>query len=63
MARKLRPLKGRATYAQRKWIVEPVFGFIKRGLGFTQFLLNGIDGGPPSPRMSVRPPRPTDGQM
>jgi transposase len=42
MARKLRTLRGRATYAQRKWIVEPVFGFIKRGLGFTQFLLNGL---------------------
>jgi transposase len=43
MARKLRTKKGRVMYAQRKWIVEPVFGFIKRGLGFTQFLLNGID--------------------
>jgi transposase len=43
MARKLRTQKGRETYAQRKWIVEPVFGFIKRGLGFTQFLLNGMD--------------------
>jgi transposase len=43
MARKLRTKKGRETYAQRKWIVEPVFGFIKRGLGFTQFLLNGIE--------------------
>lgn len=43
MARKLRTIRGRATYAQRKWIVEPVFGFIKRGLGFTQFLLNGIE--------------------
>ena len=43
MARKLRTRKGRKIYAQRKWIVEPVFGFIKRGLGFTQFLLNGID--------------------
>jgi transposase len=42
MARKLRTKKGRETYAQRKWIVEPVFGFIKRGLGFTQFLLNGL---------------------
>jgi transposase len=42
MARKLRTKKGRETYAQRKWIVEPMFGFIKRGLGFTQFLLNGI---------------------
>ena len=41
MARKLRTKKGRVTYAQRKWIPEPVFGQIKRGLGFTQFLLNG----------------------
>ncbi len=43
MARKLRTKKGRETYAERKWIVEPIFGFIKRGLGFTQFLLNGIE--------------------
>jgi transposase len=43
MARKLRTKKGRAIYAERKWITEPVFGQIKRGLGFTQFLLNGID--------------------
>ena len=43
MARKLRTKKGRETYAQRKWIAEPVFGQIKRGLGFRQFLLNGID--------------------
>jgi hypothetical protein len=42
MARKLRTKKGRETYAERKWITEPVFGQIKRGLGFTQFLLNGI---------------------
>ena len=42
MARKLRTKKGRQTYAQRKWICEPVFGQIKRGLGFTQFLLNGL---------------------
>ena len=43
MARKLRTKKGRETYAQRKWITEPVFGQIKRGMGFMQFLLNGID--------------------
>lgn len=43
MARKLRTKKGRETYAERKWIVEPIFGFIKRGMGFTQFLLNGIE--------------------
>jgi transposase len=42
MARKLRTKKGRETYAERKWITEPVFGQIKRGLGFTQFLLNGV---------------------
>lgn len=43
MARKLRTKKGRTIYAQRKWITEPVFGQIKRGLGFTQFLLNGLE--------------------
>jgi myosin heavy subunit len=43
MARKLRTKRGRETYAERKWIVEPVFGQIKRGLGFRQFLLNGLD--------------------
>jgi transposase/NAD(P)-dependent dehydrogenase (short-subunit alcohol dehydrogenase family) len=42
MARKLHTKKGRETYAERKWITEPVFGQIKRGLGFRQFLLNGI---------------------
>lgn len=43
MRRKLSTLKGRAIYAQRKWIVEPVFGQTKRGRGFTQFLLNGME--------------------
>jgi transposase len=43
MARKLRTKKGRATYARRKTIVEPVFGQIKRCRGFVQFLLRGID--------------------
>ncbi len=42
MTRKLRTKKGRETYAERKWITEPVFGQIKRGMGFRQFLLNGI---------------------
>lgn len=42
MARKLRTKKGRETYSERKWITEPVFGQIKRGLGFRQFLLNGM---------------------
>ena len=43
MARKLRTLKGRAIYARRKAIVEPVFGQIKRVMGFTQFLLRGLE--------------------
>ena len=30
MARKLRTKKGRETYAQRKWIVEPIFGYHAR---------------------------------
>jgi transposase len=40
MRRKLRTLKGKAIYARRKAIVEPVFGQIK-GRGFRQFLLRG----------------------
>ena len=42
MARKLRTEKGRKTYAKRKGRVEPVFGQIKQGRGFRQFLLRGL---------------------
>jgi hypothetical protein len=42
MARKLRTIKGRATYAQRKHIVEPVFGQIKEPRGFRRFSLRGL---------------------
>lgn len=42
MAHKLRTPAGRACYAQRKQIVEPVFGQIKQGRGFRQFLLRGL---------------------
>jgi transposase len=41
MARKLRTLAGRAVYARRKAIVEPVFGQIKHARGFRQFLRRG----------------------
>ena len=41
MARTLRTLRGHALYALRKQIVEPVFGQIKQGRGFRQFLLRG----------------------
>jgi transposase len=42
MAHKLRTKSGRACYAQRKQIVEPVFGQIKHVRGFRQFLLRGL---------------------
>jgi Transposase DDE domain/Transposase domain (DUF772) len=41
MARKLRTKRGRERYARRKAMVEPVFGQIKHGRGFRQFLLRG----------------------
>ena len=43
MVRKLRTKKGRETYSKRKSIVEPVFGQIKRGRGFVQFSLRGLE--------------------
>lgn len=42
MQRKLRTKRGRATYARRKAIVEPVNGQIKQARGFRQFLRRGI---------------------
>ena len=42
MQRKLRTQRGRALYARRKAIAEPVFGLIKRARGFRQFLLRGL---------------------
>lgn len=42
MRRRLRTKQGRARYAKRKTIVEPVFGQIKQGRGFRQFLLRGL---------------------
>ncbi len=43
MKRKLKTEAGKAVYAARKTIVEPVFGQIKQARGFRQFLLRGID--------------------
>jgi hypothetical protein len=42
MARKLRTVKGRATYAKRKGIIEPIFGQLKQVLGFRQFSMRGL---------------------
>lgn len=43
MRRKLKTKSGKAVYAARKTIVEPVFGQIKHARGFRQFLTRGID--------------------
>ena len=42
MARKLRTVKGRCTYARRKAIAEPAIGQIKEARGFRRFLLRGV---------------------
>ena len=42
MAAKVRTAEGRALYARRKVIVEPVFGQIKEARGFRRFLLRGL---------------------
>ena len=43
MKRKLKTKAGKAVYAARKCVVEPVFGQIKQARGFRQFLLRGKD--------------------
>ena len=42
MAAKVRTAEGRALYARRKVIAEPVFGQIKEARGFRRFLLRGL---------------------
>jgi transposase len=42
MAAKVQTPAGKALYARRKVIVEPVFGQIKEGRGFRRFLLRGV---------------------
>ncbi|MCB9495953.1 MAG: IS1182 family transposase [Fibrobacteria bacterium] len=43
MARRMSSLKGKADYKERKWIVEPVFGWAKRALGFRQMSMRGLE--------------------
>ncbi len=43
MRRKLQTKRGRKRYALRMETVEPVFGQIKQGRGFRQFLLRGLE--------------------
>jgi transposase len=42
MMKKLATKRGRARYKKRKGIVEPVFGWVKRVLGFRAFSLRGL---------------------
>ena len=43
MRRKLQTRRGRQRYALRMGTVEPVFGQVKQGRGFRQFLLRGLE--------------------
>jgi hypothetical protein len=43
MKRKLQTLKGRAVYAKRQVLPEPVFGQIKQARSFRQFLRRGLE--------------------
>src|SRR3989440_12917168 len=43
MAAKVRTPEGKALYARRKVVVEPVFGQIKEARGFRRFLLRGLE--------------------
>jgi transposase len=43
MACRLQTPEGKALYAKRKCMPEPVFGIIKSALGFRQFLLRGLE--------------------
>jgi len=43
MRNKLDSDQGKAVYGARKHIVEPVFGQIKSAMGFTSFLLRGLE--------------------
>ena len=40
---KLQTEEGRRLYGLRKQTVEPLFGIIKQGMGFRQFLLRGVE--------------------
>ncbi|WP_156900191.1 transposase, partial [Alicyclobacillus contaminans] len=42
MARKLMTKRGRAIYAKRKVIIEPVYGHIKACMGFIRLSLRGL---------------------
>ena len=44
MKTKIETNEGKYIYSLRKTIVEPVIGNVKYNLGFTEFLIRGLDG-------------------
>lgn len=42
MKHRLQTTEGKAIYAQRKSVIEPIFGIIKQVIGFRQFMLRGL---------------------
>ena len=42
MKHRLQTLEGKAIYAERKSVIEPIFGIIKHIMGFRQFMLRGF---------------------
>jgi len=42
MKHRLQTKEGKAIYAQRKSVIEPIFGIIKHIMGFRQFMLRGF---------------------
>ena len=43
MRARLKTVQGQKIYSKRKTTVEPVFGIIKRVMGFQQFLMRGLE--------------------
>jgi transposase len=43
MRHRLQTPEGKGLYARRKSVIEPIFGIIKRVMGFRQFLLRGVE--------------------
>lgn len=43
MKARLKTVQGQKIYSKRKTTVEPVFGIIKRVMGFQQFLMRGLE--------------------
>lgn len=42
MKHRLQAIEGKAIYAERKSVIEPIFGIIKHIMGFRQFMLRGF---------------------